>query len=426
MTDFRQREPGDGVPASQRTTAYLGYDDDNLYVIFVCADDPAKVRANIARREEIDGDDQVALYLDTFRDKQRAYMFADNPRGVQLDGIVTEGQDEDMSFDAVWTSEGRLTDSGYVVRMAIPFRTLRFGNGEDQAWGVALARVIRRENEEAYWPYITKRVRGLVPQFGVANGLARISPGRNVQVNPYSVVARARELDDDIAAYAEDGDERLGVDAKFVLEHGLTLDATVNPDFSQVETDDPQVTVNQRFEVFFPEKRPFFLENAGYFQTPVDLFFSRRIVDPGVGLRLTGKLGRWAVGGLAMNDRQLEQLPADEPLAGKDIWAGALRLQREFGEESTVGVLATGQEYTESWQASRMYAADVRWRESDNWALTGQVMRSETREHTGERSADWAARANLSFDSRNFDYAAGYEQFGPAFAAPLGFVRRLQ
>ena len=425
VTEFRQREPGDGVPASQRTAAYLSYDANNLYVVFVCADDPARVRANVARREEIDGDDHVVVYLDTYRDKKRAYMFAANPLGVQLDGIQTEGQDEDMSFDAVWTSEGRLTDSGYVVRIAIPFRSLRFGNGPQQTWGVALARVIRRENEEAYWPHITKRVQGLVPQFGTMNGLTRISPGRNVQLNPYSVAARARELDEDLAAYVEDGDERIGLDAKLVVRDGLTLDGTLNPDFSQVETDDPQVRVNQRFDVFFPEKRPFFLENAGYFQTPVNLFHSRQIVDPGVGVRLSGKMGRWAVGGFAMNDRQLHQLSAGEPLAGKDIWAGAVRVQRELGEESTVGLLVTGQEFTESFKYSRTYAADARWRAGDNWTLSGQVIRSDSTDRSGVRSSDWGARADLSFDSRNFDYSAQYEQFGPDFAAPLGFVSRV-
>src|SRR6266540_3929058 len=138
ITDFQQREPGDGIPVSQRTTAYLSYDDANLYVVFVCRDDPAKVRARIARREEIGADDEVVLYLDTFRDRERAYFFMTNPLGVQMDGILTEGQDEDLSWDAVWQSDGRLTPDGYVVRMTIPFRSLRFPSAPAQTWGVAL------------------------------------------------------------------------------------------------------------------------------------------------------------------------------------------------------------------------------------------------------------------------------------------------
>src|SRR5687768_15274956 len=286
VTEFRQREPGDGTPISAETQAYLSYDSENLYVIFVCRDDPSDIRANIARREDIEADDAVVVYLDTFRDRKRAYLFMVNPRGVQLDGIRTEGQDDDLSFDAVWHAEGQLTDTGYIVRIAIPFRSLRFPRASQQTWGVALGRIIRRNNEESYWPFITEREDGFVPQFAEAQGLSDISPGMNIQVNPYATVARARILDDDaeIPGFRTLNDQRVGMDAKLVLRDAVAVDGTINPDFSQVETDDPQVSVNQRFEVFFPEKRPFFLENAGYFQTPVNLFFSRRIQDPGAGL----------------------------------------------------------------------------------------------------------------------------------------------
>src|SRR6266487_3914902 len=336
VIDFRQREPGDGVPVSQATAAYLSYDNQNLYVVFVCTDEPGKVRANVARREDISDDDQVVLYVDTFHDRKRAYLFAVNPAGVQQDGVLTEGQDEDMSFDTIWTSEGRMTDSGYLVRIAIPFRSLRFANHSEQTWGIALGRVIRRNNEESYWPHVTKQIRGFVPQFGDVQGLAQISPGRNIQV----------------------------------------------------ETDDPQVTVNERFEVFFPEKRPFFLENAGYFQTPINLLFSRRIVDPWTGLRLTGKADRWAIGALAMNDRQLDQLDRDDPEYGNDMWIGALRVQREFGKENSAGMLVSDQQFLGSPRQARSYSADARWSMGDNWSLPGQPVRTETRKHDGPRLAD--------------------------------------
>jgi hypothetical protein len=424
VADFRQREPGDGVPVSRGTTAYLSYDAANLYVVFVCEDDPARVRARIARREEISGDDQVAVYLDTFRDREHAYFFLANPLGVQLDGIWTEGQDEDFSFDAVWHSDGRLTENGYVVRMTIPFRSLRFPRAPTQAWGIALGRIIQRSNEEAYWPHLTKRVKGFVPQFSTLQGLTDISPGRNVQVNPYSLFARARFLDQDAPAFRTAGDERLGVDAKLVVRDALTLDATVHPDFSQVETDDPQVTVNERFDVFFPEKRPFFLENAGYFTTPVNLFFSRRVVDPGAGLRLTGKAGRWVVGAIAMNDRAPPER-ADEPvlLAGSRAAVGAARVQREVGEESTVGFLVTDRELARSF--NRMFSVDSRLKLGSNWAFAGQLLRSETRELDATRLSGSGGLAELTRDGRNFDYAGRYLQFSPDFTAPLGFVKRV-
>jgi hypothetical protein len=425
VTDFRQREPGDGVPVSQATTAYLSYDNQNLYVVFVCTDEPGKVRANVARREDIGDDDQVVLYVDTFHDRKRAYLFAVNPAGVQQDGILTEGQDEDTSFDTVWTSEGRMTDAGYVVRMAIPFRSLRFANQSEQTWGIALGRVIRRNNEESYWPHVTKQIRGFVPQFGDAQGLAQISPARNIQVNPYSMLARARVFDDDIPAHVNQGDERIGVDAKAVLRDAFTLDATVNPDFSQVETDDPQVTVNERFEVFFPEKRPFFLENSGYFQTPINLLFSRRIVDPWTGLRLTGKANRWAIGALAMNDRQLDQLDADDPEHGNDMWIGAFRVQREFGKENSAGFLVTDQEFLGSPRQARSYSADARWGLGDNWSVMGQLIRTDNRAHEGPGVADWGLWSQAKYDSRRVDYQGTYREFGPNFDAPLGFVSRV-
>src|SRR5439155_1430692 len=277
VTGFRQRDPGDGVAVSAPTTAYLSYDDENLYVVFVCKDDPTKVRATLANREDVGNDDGVAVYLDTFHDRKRAYIFWANPLGVQLDGIMTEGQDDDYSFDTVWQSEGQLTPEGYVVRLTIPFRSLRFGSGAAQSWGIALGRFIRRYNEESYWPYLTKRVSGLVPQFATLEGLQDIAPGRNVRFNPYTAFTGARFLDASVPAFRPANDARIGLDAKAVLGGALTLDGTVNPDFSQVESDQPQVSINERFEVFFPEKRPFFIENAGYFQTPVNLFFSRRI-----------------------------------------------------------------------------------------------------------------------------------------------------
>src|SRR6266516_1920818 len=403
VTDFRQREPGDGIPVSQRTTAYLSYDDVKLYVVFVCWDDPARVRANVARRDDISHDDHVMVYLDTFHDRKRAFRFAVNPFGVQQDGILTDGQSEDLSFDAVWSSEGRMTDSGYVVRMAIPFRSLRFSNDSVQTWGIALGRAIRRENERSYWPHITKGRRGFVSQLGTLQGLAGISPGRNVQVNPYSVLARARILDEGIPGHVTQGDERIGADAKLILHDAYTLDATANPDFSQVETDDPQVTLNQRFEVFFAEKRPFFLENAGFFQTPVPLLFSRRVVDPAAGLRLTGKASGWAMGAFAMNDRA--PLPSGDPDAGRDAWIGAARLQRELGKESTVGLLATDREFLHSANA--------------------ELMRRESVQRDGTRSGDWGALGEVSFNSRPFDYKGIYQEFGPAFSAPLGFVNRV-
>ncbi len=197
ITGLVQREPGDGVPSSVETMAFLSYDEDHLYAVFICKDDPAKIRANMTKREAIMGDDIVGLVLDTYHDGRRAYMFLVNPLGIQMDGVSTEGQRDDYSYDTLWQSDGRLTADGYVVVMKIPFKSLRFSNAPTQTWGVAVGRIVQRANETSFWPYITRRIAGFGQQMATLEGLQGISPGRNLQVIPYGDFAAARVLNDD-------------------------------------------------------------------------------------------------------------------------------------------------------------------------------------------------------------------------------------
>ena len=271
ITDFRQRDPHDGAPASQRTTAYLSYDQDHLFVVFVCEADRTTLRAHMNKRDSLGGDESVNISLDTFHDRRRAYMFFANPLGVQMDGITSEGQeDDDFNFDTVWKAEGRLTSKGYIVWMAIPFRSLRFSPTPGATWGVALTRYIPNNKEFAVFPRITNKVEGYVPQFATLEGLdfTRTSRSHNIILNPYLFGANQKFLDDNLITagrgpFRNHNEIRGGLDAKVVLKNSLTLDVTVNPDFSQVESDQPQVTVNRRFEIYFPERRPFFIENSG-------------------------------------------------------------------------------------------------------------------------------------------------------------------
>lgn len=425
VSDFRQLQPGDGEPASQPTTAYLSYDDDTLYVVFVCRDDPEKIRSHVSRREDIDTDDAVSITLDTFHDLRRAYTFVVNPAGVQLDGILTEGQGTDYSFDTLWKSDARITAEGYIVRMAIPFKSLRFSGAELQTWGIALGRSIIRNNEQSYWPYITERVQGFVQQMATAEGLQKISSGRNIEVRPYAAFTAARTPNLDPATlqtYRNENEFRAGVDAKVVFRDALTLDLTVNPDFSQVESDEPQVIVNQRFEVFFPEKRPFFIENAGFFQTPDQLFFSRRIVEPQFGARLTGKVGRWAMGGLLIDDRAAGKLDPDGPRSSRAL-IGVARIQREFGEQSSLGLLVTNRNYRNS--SNQVLAADGRLQLNPNWTLSAQAARSYTRDVGGRRRTGSAYLAQLTGSGRNFNYGLTYTDRSPNFRAELGYVPRV-
>ncbi len=422
LTGFVQREPGDNVPVSQPTDAYLSYDANQLYVVFVCHDDPTKIRARMSKREAILSDEVVGIILDTYHDKRRAYEFLANPLGIQLDGVTTEGENDDFSFDTLWKSDGRLTSFGYVVLMQIPFKSLRFSASPDQTWGFAVARIIVRNNETSFWPYVTRKIASFGPQLAVLEGLSGISPGRNLQAIPYGTFSGARFLDEQNIRRS-DNTIRAGVDAKAVVKDSVTVDLTVNPDFSQVESDEPQVTVNQRFEVFFPEKRPFFIENSSYFGTPEQLFFSRRIADPGAGIRVTGKAGRWAFAGLGINDRRPGQsAEAGDPMSGKSATIGVGRLQYEFGKNSRVGATLTARDFGPS--SNLVAGADARIQLDANWSATGQLVRSRTIDSDGRRTSGNILFVELARRGRHFDWTGTYVGIGRDFSAELGYVRR--
>jgi hypothetical protein len=263
-------------------------------------------------------------------------------------------------------------------------------------------------------------------QFGDLEGLENISPSRNIQFIPYGMFSRARYLDDPALGldYRTQNDKRAGLDAKMVLNNALTLDMTVNPDFSQVESDSPQVTVNQRYEVFFPEKRPFFMENADYFQTPENLFFSRRIVDPQVGLRLTGKAGGWGIAALAVDDRAQGKLaPEDSSLHDERAGIGVFRLYRELGKESRVGLLFASRDFGPS--SNRVLALDTRLNFRKNWTFSGQMMGSKTHGLDGSRRDGTAALLKLSESGRHLNFGSYYQDRSPDFDTQLGFIQRV-
>jgi hypothetical protein len=216
----------------------------------------------------------------------------------------------------------------------------------------------------------------------------------------------------------------VGLDGKIILKDAFTLDLALNPDFSQIESDEPQVTINQRFEVFFPERRPFFIDNATYFETPIQLVFSRRIADPQFGARVTGKSGGWALGALAIDDRAPgRRLGPGDPAFGDRAAVGIVRAQRDFGEQSSVGVLATSRDFGGTF--SRVASADGRWKLNDNWIAQGQVAVSQTREDAAGADSGGAVTASVSREARGFSYVGSYLDISPRFRAPLGFVRRV-
>jgi hypothetical protein len=435
LQGFVQQVPEDGLPASQLTDVFLGHDADNLYVVFVAWDEePQRIRAHVTRREQVFSDETVEIQIDTFDGGQRAYSFLTNPFGIQWDAIWTEGQGFDESWDTVWDSRGQLTEQGYVVWMAIPFKSLRFRpspDGVPQSWRFILVRDIPRNNETSFWPRVSSRIEGRLNQAATARGFDGVSPGRNVWLIPYAAGAAQdlRPAPGEPAERSEEGD--VGLDAKWVIRDRLALDATVNPNFAQVESDEAQVTINQRFEVFFPERRPFFLENADYFRTPIDLLFTRRIVDPGLGARLTGQVGSYRVGALVVDDELPGKLA--EPgtaLDGERAWNGIARASRDLPNQSSVGFLVTDRELGDSY--NRVAGVDTRIKLDRNWETQIQAAYASTRtvDAAGTESEPASDLDGAAFTGmvnrfgRKLRTHLHYLDIGREFRTELGFVPR--
>ena len=424
IQNFTQRSPRDGASVSQSTTAYLSYDDTHFYAVFVAKDDPALIRARIAKREDFDGDDFVLLELDTFHDKRRAFSFFVNPYGVQLDAKRTEGTERDVNFDTHWESEGQLTADGYVTRLAIPLKSLRFKSADVQTWGVAVGRVIARLNEESFWPHITNKVAGFVPQLATMTIPEKLSAGRNAQLNPFVFIGNSRVLNmDDFSnpVWQQENKKQVGVDAKWVLDDSSAIDVTIKPDFSEVESDEPQIVINKRYEVLFPEKRPFFLENASFSQTPNPLFFTRRISQPKAGLRLTGRIGTWAYGGLLIDDQVPAPTPADSGKVGDSAHIAMARVLNDLNHDVSLGGLITDRRV--GVKRDTVVGFDGRYQWDDNWIFQTQFAQSQAQSETSTE------RGHLNFieakhQGHQLELLVKYVDISKNFSDSLAFLPR--
>lgn len=393
VENFIQREPDDGSPATQRTEVYMGYDQQRLHAIFLAFDtNPHQIRANLSSRENIDGDDTVELTIDTFNDQRSAYTFRSTPLGIQWDARWTEGSSRRAGFDttleAVWDSEGQLTDQGYMVKMAIPLRSLRFPDSIEQLWRIQFARQIPRLSEQAYWPAYSIGIEGRLNQTAMLTGIRDVSPGNNSQIIPFIFARDVDALDRGAVGGPRFGttvEQDVGLDAKFVFNDAMVLDLTLNPDFSQIESDEPQVTVNERFEVQFPERRPFFVENADFFATDSTLLFTRRIVDPEGGLRFTGRAGAYGFGAMLVNDEAPGlNREAGDPLRGEKANIAIIRGFRDISDQDRVGFLLTDRELGDGY--NRVASIDGRFKLTDNWITQMQVIGTESEPWSGGQS----------------------------------------
>ncbi len=430
---FIQRIPNDGVPASQRTEVYIGYNQERFFAIFLAFDTSSEqIRANMSSRENISGDDLVEMTIDTFNNQRSAFSFRSTPLGIQWDARWTEGTSRRAGFDTtletIWDSDGKITDEGYMVSMSIPLRSLRFADGDEQLWGIQFARTIPRLGEEAYWPPYSIGIEGRLNQTAMLRGVSGVSAGNNFQVVPF-LFSRALDTLNIQAvggpAFKNSSEQEVGVDAKLVFNDSWVLDLTLNPDFSHVESDQPQITTNERFEVRFPENRPFFVENADFFATDSTLVFTRRIVDPEGGARFTGQQGNYGFGAILVND-VAPGLLSDEsdPLFGEKASVGILRGFRDFSQQNRGGFLLTDRELGAG--NNRVASIDGRFRMNKNWTSQLQMINTDTKPIDENEKSFSGYQHNVQFNhvSRNLNTYTHFIDTSKGFHTDLGFQGR--
>jgi hypothetical protein len=446
--DFYQWRPSDSSPASARTEVLAGYDSRFIYFAFHAYDDVSKVRANVAKRDNIFDDDVVGLLLDTFNDKRRAYELFFNPFGIQQDGFLTEGGNDDFSVDIVMESKGVMTTDGFTVEVAIPFKSLRYEAGKGKLWGVHILRQIKHVNGETdSWMPISKDQSGLLSQAGHITGLEGISTERTLELIPSLTLSETgkRKAPITVAQMAQGGrfvnepiKFDLGLTGKYSLTPQVTLDFAVNPDFAQVESDQLVVTANQRFPIFFDEKRPFFLEGIDIFRTQIAAVHTRTIIDPDYAAKLTGKVGRNTFGLLLASDNGPGNFSEDErPTANprfldKNASVGILRLKRDIGKsDSFIGFLGTYRRFVDTYNLLAGFDGKFRVNKLStfSWQVLGtrsrrQFFFPEPGQTLDRRENGFIYAVDYNKDGRHFGYdltAVGRTRF---YRADVGFNRR--
>jgi hypothetical protein len=384
VSGFIQSTPSDGQHATEATEVWLAHTKSTLYAVFLCFDShPSLIRTHLARRENILNDDNVTILLDPFEDRRRGVLFQVNPAGVQADASWAEPNGSDYSYDQVWDSEGRITPKGWMVLVAIPFRSLRFRPDSDR-WGVVFERNFPRNSEVDYWPRVAANVSGVLTQEATIRlpDLEGITGSHNIQINPYGLAQNEHILQtaDPNNPYFSSRhlEGTAGGEIKAIVKDSIVLDGTINPDFSDVESDQPQFTVDQRYPVYFPELRPFFLENASYFSTPMQLLYTRNIIRPDWGARITGKLDHTTFGLIAIDDREPGQTVLQgDPLSHAKAAFYVGRVSQDLGKGSNIGLMYTDEEFGGGF--NRIGGADFTWRADNHWTLLGQGVVSATR-----------------------------------------------
>lgn len=436
LTGFWQQRPIEGAPSSQKTDVYIGYTDTALYVGVVAYDDnPGGIIVSDSRRDAaLDNGDSFSFIIDAFRDQQNGFVFGTNPAGIEYDaqvskeasGSMSRGAGFNLNWDTNWRVETHVGDYGWSAEFEIPFKSLRFGNTEVQSWGFNFKRSIRRSNEVTYWSPISRQYNmSRLADAGSVGGIETPTQ-RNLKFTPYGV-AKTRN------GNSIDGqnEQEVGFDVKYSVTPSLTLDVTYNTDFAQVEVDEFQANLD-RFSLFLPEQRPFFLENSGQFSIGVSreaqLFFSRRIgiasdgsqVPIKAGVRLSGKVG--AATNIGLLQMQADAVPGIAPQTDYSV----ARLSQEFANRSSLGFLLVSKEENGSLDGgpdhyNRTFAVDGQLGLGDDGLVSGFVAKTET---PGLRSDDTAFRISAAADTEDWSYSGSVMQVGENFNPEVGFLRR--
>jgi hypothetical protein len=424
IDDFWQYEPADGRRAEERTEVRVWYGPDAIYFgIHAFDTEPQSIRAKRANRDNLGGDDRITIYLDTFRDRRRAFFFTVNAFGSQEDGVRTEGSgtagrtfggNSDTSPDFLFESQGRLTNDGYVIEMRIPFKSLRYPAADEMSWGINIERRSQRTGFTDTWPQARRASASFLAQGGALTGLRDLRRGIVFEAQP-TLTANAPGVRTDGVFERADPDLSAGVSVRLGFSH-FSVDATINPDFSQVEADAGQVTANERFALFVTEKRPFFLEGIDLFATPNQLVYTRQIVDPLVGGKFTGKLG-------SLNTAHLTAIDQDIDAAGRDALFNITRLRHDLGSQSQAGITVTDRSVVDSAAFNRVIAADTRIVFGRMYFVEAQAGGSWTRhDSVTHASPIWKLEVDRTGRAFGFNYALN--GVGENFESHAGFVNR--
>ena len=428
-----QVEPSEGAPASERTDVYLAYDRETLYLAFDARDrTPAAIRGAVSKRDDLSRDDYVEVWLDTYDDRRRAYLLRVSAAGVQEDGIYTDSTTNDLTWDGVFRSAGRVGPEGYVVEIAIPFRSLRFAGGATPRWGLHLFRWIAHKQERVSWRPISRNVGSQLAQMGELRDLTGVFTGRTLDVIPTLTTSMTDERQPPTTGAANGGLRRQGqiepgLTASYALTPNLAVSGTANPDFSQVEADVPQITANQRFPLSYPEKRPFFLEGAEVFRSVYSaaprVVDTRQIVDPDWGGKLTGKVGRTSLGWLMASDRApgLRAAPGT-PGHGENALFTVARASRDVLRQSNIGGFLTDYRFAGSWNT--VATIDGRWQVDDRQLIAWQGSYSWTRELDGTRRQGGGSYLAYNYVSRSWDVIVTDSHYARDYRVATGFLRR--